>query len=65
MIPEGWSELMQQVYCYFLLRMGKRAHITIVTAFNSAWIALAEFNFIFFRMIKLFNSIVCFRARVP
>ncbi len=38
--------------------MCKGTHVTVFTGFDTVWIARTEFDLIFLRMIKLFDSIM-------
>lgn len=38
--------------------MSKGAHVPILTGVQAVWVALAKFDLVFFRMIKLFYTIV-------
>jgi len=55
---------MQEVNCDFLLRMCEGTHISIVTGVNSPGVALAELNFVLFRVVEFFYSVVSFRASI-
>lgn len=57
-------ELVQKVYCDFIFGMSKCTHITIVTWFYFIGIGWTEFNFVFFWMVKLFNSIMRSRTAI-
>lgn len=58
------SEFVQKINSYLFFRMSKSTHITIVARFNTVWVALAEFDFIFFWMIKLLNTIMRSRTAI-
>jgi hypothetical protein len=58
------SKLMQKINCDFLLWMCESTHISIVTGFNSAGVALAELYFVLLWVVELFNSVVCSCAAI-
>ena len=58
-------KFIQQIYRYLFFSVSKGTHISIVTAFNPFWVARTKFNLIFFRMVKLFYSIMRFCALIP
>jgi hypothetical protein len=59
-----WLYLMQEVDSNFIFRMRKSTNLAVLAVFQIIRISLTKFTFIFFRMIKFFNSVVSFQARL-
>ena len=57
-------KLVEQVYSHLFFSMSKSTHISIVTGLDLVWVGRAELNFVFLRMIELFNSIMRSKAAI-
>ena len=57
-------KLVKKINSHLLFSMSESTHISIVTRLDLVWIRRAELNFVFLRMIKLFNSIMRSRAAI-
>ena len=56
--------LLKYINRKLILVVSKSAHVPILAIINFLWIGLAKFGFVFFRMVKIFNSIVAHYAFV-
>lgn len=56
-------DLVQEINCDFVFRMGKSTHFSIFTVLHIVWVGLAKLTLVLFRMVKFFNSVMRLQAR--
>lgn len=63
-----WLNLVQEVDCDFVFRMGKGTHLSVLTVLHIMWVGLTELALVLFRMVKFFNSVMglqtCFASAI-